>query len=164
MNLEDLDFFKIASIVSPFISAFLAGLITFRYTIKQKKFDLLYANKIPAFKEVVSTLINFKKFCLGRIAYFEGNEFSPYYEENLGALSHRILISETLDANTVFVSKSSRTKINELVNELSLLCNAEIVLAQGKDFPEVKDGYEKMLEKSEDCIQYLFKELNIEKY
>ncbi|MBG6188417.1 hypothetical protein [Flavobacterium sp. CAN_S2] len=90
----DIDFFKFLAVISPFVSAFLTGLLTYYFTLKTKKFDILYQNKIPAFKEITSELIELKKFCLGRVAYFQGNEVSPYWEENLGVLAHRTSITE----------------------------------------------------------------------
>ena len=157
----EIDLFKILAIISPFVSAFLAGLLTYYFTLKTKKFDILYQNKIPAFKEITLKLIELKKFCLGRIAYFQGNEVSPYWEENLGALEHRTSITEIFEINSIFLSKSSKNSIESLINEMGGLCNAEISLASNDELPGVEKEYERIAKISEKTINILYSDLNL---
>ena len=56
-----MDYYKILAIVSPFISAFLAGVLSYYFTIKSKRFDILYQHKLPVFKEMSAKLIEFRK-------------------------------------------------------------------------------------------------------
>ncbi len=70
-----MEFYKILAIVSPFISALLTGFITYNLTMKQKRFDLLYQSKIPAFKDLSVALINYKNYCLGKASLFEAMNF-----------------------------------------------------------------------------------------
>jgi hypothetical protein len=158
---NEIDFYKFLAVISPFVSAFLAGLLTYYFTLKTKKFDILYQNKIPAFKEITSELIKLKKFCVGRVAYFQGNEFSPYWEENLGALAYRTSITEIFENNSIFLSKSSKKSIESLINEMSGLCNAEIILASNDELPEVEKEYERIAKMTEKLITILYSDLNL---
>jgi hypothetical protein len=156
-----MDYYKLLSIVSPFVSAFLASLFTYFFTLRTKRFDILYQNKIPAFKEITSKLIDLKKFCIGRVAYFSGNEYSPYYEENVGALHHRTEIANITDLNSVFFSTKSRNTIDNLLNELSGLCNAEASIVSGNEMLRAENEYERISRVIEKCIETLYSELNI---
>lgn len=158
---QDIDFYKILSILSPFVSASLAGILTYYFTLKAKKFDILYQNKIPAFKEIAGTLVDFKKFCWGRTAYFHRNEFSPYYEENVGTLEHRIKISDSSEYNSIFLSADCKQEIDNLLSEMSGLCNAEISLVSGNEMPGVEDEYERIALTTEKCIKKLYDDLNL---
>lgn len=156
-----MDFYKSLAIASPFISAFLAGLLTHFLTLKTKRFDILYENKIPAFKERTLKLIEFRKFCDGRVAFLEGNEYSPYYDENVGALHHRTEIANITDLNYIFISTSSRKKIYNLLNELSILCNVEVAILADTHTPQLEDEYIRVSSLAENCIVALYTELNL---
>jgi hypothetical protein len=157
-----MDFYKILSIASPFVSAFLAGLLTYYFTLKTKKFDILYQNKIPAFKEMVSKLIGFKKFCNGRIAYFIGNEYSPYYEEGLGTLEHRSQIAESYDLNSIFLCEKSRVELDNLIDNMGILANVEASIASGNIIGRgIEEEYERVVELIDTCIDTLYKDLNL---
>jgi hypothetical protein len=158
---SETDFYKTLAVISPFASAIMAGLITYFFTLKTKKFDILYENKIPAFKEIVSKLNDLKKFCLGRNAYIEGNEFSPYWEENIGALEQRTSVAEVFENNSIFLSKSSKKSIENLINEMSGLCNAEISLASNDDLLGIEKEYERIAEITEKTINILYSDLNL---
>lgn len=158
---QDIDFYKILSILSPFVSASLAGILTYYFTLKTKKFDILYQNKIPAFKEIAATLVDFKKFCWGRTAYFQGNEFSPYYEDSVGTLEHRTKIAETSEFNSIFLSPDCKQSIDNLLNEMSGLCNAEIAIVSGDTMPGVEKEYERIALTTENCINKLYNDLNL---
>ena len=152
---------EIISLISPFVSAILAAWLTYRFTINSKKFDILYENKIPAFKEIASKINDFKNFCIGRVAYFDGNEYSTFYEEGLGTLMHRDEIANSLSFNSIFLSKPSRLAVTSLLNNMSGLCNAEASIAGGNNDLNPKDAYQKMAETSEILIEALYKELNL---
>jgi len=152
---------EIISIISPFFSAALTALITYKLTVKSKRFDILYENKIPAFKEVTSRIVAFKNFCTGRVAFLQGNEYSPFYEEKLGTLHHGNQIALALQSNSVFLSQNSRFLIYELLNHMSGLCNAEAVIAGGDDLFDPKNEYERMTTMLESIIDILYKELNL---
>jgi hypothetical protein len=156
-----LEFYKVLSIASPFISALLASLLTYYFTLKTKRFDILYENKIPAFKEISIKLIEFKKFCNGRVAYFIGNEYSPYYEANAGTLHHRTEIAQVSEFNSIFLSTESRSLIEDLLNQMSGLCNAEVAILSGDQMPGIEKEYERLSKLTENCISKLYSDLNL---
>ncbi|NTE03159.1 hypothetical protein G6M26_41675 [Agrobacterium tumefaciens] len=155
-----MDIYKLLAITSPFISAGLAGLITYSFSIKGKRFDLLYQSKIPAFKALSVALINYKNYCLGRTAFYEGNEFSPYFEEGGGTLDHRSEIAKVVSLNNIYFSHPTRKAMDDLLGTMSGHCNAELYLASGRDMGDLGSSYFEMSESVENCISLLYKELN----
>lgn len=162
-DLDQIDFFKTFTLISPFIAAFIAARLTFFFSLKSKKFDIIYANKIPAFKNINEKLIEYKIFCLGRVAYFEGNELSPYWVEDIGAFEFRKSITKVYEENSIFVSKKSRSSIEKLINNLSLLCNMEIQIVDNKldEKIDLKETYNNAYLEVDELIQILYEELNL---
>lgn len=162
-DLDQIDFFKTFTLISPFIAAFIAARLTFFFSLKSKKFDIIYANKIPAFKNINEKLIEYKIFCLGRVAYFEGNGLSPYWVEDIGAFEFRKSITKVYEENSIFVSKKSRSSIEKLINNLSLLCNMEIQIVDNKldEKIDLKETYNNAYFEVDELIQILYEELNL---
>jgi hypothetical protein len=151
---------QIIAIVSPFISSALTAFLSFKFTSRSKGIDILYQNKIPAFKAIAASIISFKNFCEGRVAYYQANEFHPFYTDSLGALEHRMKIAGSLEENVAFVSKDSRLVISDLLNQMSGLCNAELAIA-GSDNMEPISEYERMATLADSAIEVLYQELNL---
>jgi len=149
------------AIFSPFVSVALGSLITYFFTIRGKRYDLLYQSKIPAFKEMSLELTAFRNYCLGKVASYEGNEFSPYLEEGKGTLTHRTDIAMAIANNGIFFRPTSRETVEQLMDEMSMLCNIEVGLAAGNDCGDLTDNYRKMAEKTSRAIEILYKELNL---
>jgi len=150
--------FKLLAIISPFVSATLAGFLSHHFSMKTKKFDILYVNKIPAFKEVVSKLVEYKKYCFGRISYLNGHETSPYWEKDAASLIHRVEITSVFDVNSIFISPKSKKSIQNLLDEMGSLCSAEI---SDELMPGIEKDYEKISKLVENCIDTLYSELNL---
>src|SRR6266498_5065097 len=110
---------EIISIISPFVSATLTAFITYRFTVQSKRFDILYANKMPAFKDVASKIVAFKNFCNGRVAFLQANVYAAFFEKGLDTLNHRAEIAQSLESNSIFLSEASRSLISDLVNQIS---------------------------------------------
>lgn len=151
---------QIIAIVSPFVSSFLTAFFTYKFTSRSKGIDILYQNKIPAFKVITANIISFKNFCEGRVAYFQANEFHPFYTDSLGVLEHRGKIANSLEENVVFVSKDSRYIVSDLLNQMSGLCNAELAMAGG-DLMEPTSEYKRMSSLADSAIDVLYHELNL---
>lgn len=156
-----MDYYKLIAIISPFLAAGLTGWITYNITMKGKRFDLLYQSKIPAFKELSVKLTNYKNFCLGRVAFFEGNEYSPYWEEGTGTLHHRTEIAEVASMNSIYFSPKVKESINNLLNEMAGLCGMEVQIVLKNEVSDLKDAYFNMYQQAEACINALYKELNL---
>ena len=149
------------SIISPFISAALTAYLTYRFTVNSKSFDIIYQNKIPAFKAIASKIIQFKNFCEGRVAYFQGNEYSPFYQAGFGTLGFRTDIARTFSENSIFISKDSRFLIEELLGKMSILCNIEAIMVGGDKDLNPENEYQRMATAAESIIDILYNELNL---
>lgn len=156
-------FIQLAAIISPFISATLTAFLAYKFSVRGKGFDILYQNKVPAFKEIASHIIAFKNFCEGKIACSQGNEFHPFYIDTFGALEFRTKIAQSLEANVIFVSKDSRAIVTDFLNQMSGLCNAEIAFAGGNYDIDATAEYERMATLADSAIEVLYLELNLPK-
>ena len=154
---------QIIAIFSPFVSAVLTAFLTFQFTSKSKRLDILYQNKVPAFKEVAANIISFKNFCEGRVAFFQANEFHPFYTDSLGTLEHRTKIALSLESNIVFVSKDSRAIVSDFLNQMSGLCNAELAIAGGDNDMQPITEYQRMSTLGDSALELLYNELNLPK-
>lgn len=152
------------SIVSAFASATLVTYFNYRFGVRTKKLDILYNSRLAAFKEVSTKITSFKNFCTGKLAHSEGNEYSPFYEEGFGALHYRTEIATSLETNSIFLSKGSRTTVTDLLNQMNGLCNGEAALA-GKDSQHLSldSEYSRMEILSESVIEVLYTELGMGK-
>lgn len=147
-----MDYYKLVAIISPFLASGLTGWITYNITMKGKRFDLLYQSKVPAFKELSIKLTNYKNFCLGTVAFFEGNEYSPYWEEGTGTMHYRNEIAEAASMCSIYFSSKMKKSIDNLLNLMAGLCGAEVQNALKNDVLDLRDAYFDMYEKSEMCI------------
>jgi hypothetical protein len=154
---------QITAIISPFVSAALTAFLAFKFTSKSKRIDILYQNKVPAFKEIAANIISFKNFCEGRVAYFQANEFHPFYTDSLGTLGHRTKIALSFEENVVFVTKDARRVISDFLNQMSGLCNAEIALAGGDNDLQPVSEYQRMSILGDSAVELLYNELNLPK-
>jgi len=152
---------QIIAIISPFVSAALTAFLTFQFTSKSKRLDILYQNKVPAFKEIAANIISFKNFCEGRVAYFQANEFHPFYTDSLGTLEHRTKIASSLEANVVFVSKDARTVVSDFLIQMSGLCNAELAMSGGDNDMQPISEYQRMSTLGDSAVEILYNELNL---
>jgi hypothetical protein len=151
------------SIISAFTSATLVTYFNYRFGVRTKKLDILYTNRLSAFKEVSKKLVSFKNFCTGKIAYERGNEFSSFYVEGFGALHHRTAIAESLASNAIFLSKGSRAIVTDLLNQMSGLCNGEAILASEPNDLDLENEYKRMESLSESAVEELYNELGVSK-
>lgn len=152
---------EIIATISPFVSATLTAFLTYKFTARSKRLDILYENKVPAFKEIAANIIAFKNFCEGRVAYCQGNEFHPFYTDSLGMLEHRTKIAKSLEANVVFVSKDARVVVTDFLDQMSRLCNAELSIASGDTDMEQDSEYQRMAILGDSVVELLYNELNL---
>ncbi|KQN32356.1 hypothetical protein ASE92_17265 [Pedobacter sp. Leaf41] len=152
---------QITTLLIPIAAASTVGLLTYFFAIKSKKFDLLYASKIPAFTEISSKLTKFKSSCFGKVAEYRGMDFSPYAYSG-STLAHLREIVEVVDANIIFLSKSNRNKIEQLLSQMGMACNLELRLAADKnDSADYSEVYQKLGHETEKLIELLYKDLNL---
>lgn len=152
------------AIVSAFTSATFVTYFNYKFGVKTKKLDILFTNRLTAFKDISSKIVLFKNFCTGRIAYLNANEYSPFYEEGFGALHHRTEIANSLQANSIFLSSDSRAIVNDLLGQMSGLCNGEAALALNPQGDlNLESEYQRMESLAESATEVLYNELGIGK-
>jgi hypothetical protein len=152
------------AIVSAFTSATLVTYFNYRFGVRTKRLDILYTNRLTAFKDISARIVAFKNFCTGKIAHSQGNEYPPFYKEGFGVLHHRAKIAESLQANAIFLSNDSRVIVTDLLNQMGGLCNGEATLASGDNADVNLNGeYSRMETLSESAVEVLYRELGISK-
>lgn len=152
-------FFKIAAIVSPFLS----GYVTYMLTNRSKKSELLYQNRMPAFKEVVAVLVKIRRYAEGKIALERGAEFSPYFDEAGSALSLRTELANASAVNEIFLTDKSKRLIQDVDSQIGIFCNAEIWIAGrliDEEVPRIAD-YTPLHNVVERSLKGLYKEMNL---
>ena len=152
---------QVITVISPLICTFLLGILTYKFAIKSKKFDLLYASKIPAFKEIAIKLTNYKTYCWGKYASINGMEFAAFFDEPGGALFHRKEIASVTEHNAIFLSKQNRKALEELIGSIGILCNIELHITNDNLISYNSDPYENAAKKVEALIDTLYKDLNL---
>ena len=155
-----MNYFQIASILSPFIAAILASLLSYSFTTRTKRKEFLYQNRLEAFKLIAAKITSFKKYCIGKIALHSGHEFSPYYDEEGSGLTFRTEIANEAELNQLFLTRKSRNAIDSLLGNMSLVCNAELHAPSSAD-ADYGNVYDISLRECEKCLEVLYKELNL---
>ena len=153
--------YQMFTLLIPILSAAIVGLLTYFFALKSKKFDLLYQNKVPAFKEIALKLTAYRNFCLGRVAFLQGNEFSPFWESGPGALHHRTEIANVIALNSIFLSKRNNDFLYSLLNDMSLMCNMEVSLITNPEMNVDSNIYFNEVKRVDSAIQSLYSELNL---
>jgi len=153
--------FKILAVVSPFA----ASGITYLLTLRSKKNEYLYQNRLPAFKEIASVLIRIRKYCAGKIADEMGAEFAPRFDENGSGL---MFVSELADArqlNEIFLTDKSKSLLDAVDTQLNLLCHAEMSFFSASTREEgityIGNAYSLLFEVVEGCLKGLYKEVGL---
>lgn len=156
-----MDFFKIFVVIAPFISAGLASFLTYVFGTRAKRKEYLYQNRIESFKQIAIKISELKKYCLSKVACYEGNEFSPFYDLEGSGLMHRSSISDTVEFNQIFLTNKSQKALTDLMNQLSFICNVELSIASGNDDLNNSSVYEATLKQADICLTVIYKELGI---
>lgn len=145
----------------PIIAAIIASSLTYILTLRVRKYELLQINKIAAFKDVSTALSKLKRHCLGCVAMLESNELSPFSSDEYSIFECRRMLTIALDENLIFLSLNSRTELENLINNLSIVANAELSQDIANDFPGIKESYLQLSESVSSFIQRLYEDLNL---
>ena len=65
----------------PLISALVACFLTYLFTIRSKKHDIILQERILAFKTIYKELVFLSRYCNAIVASGEGNEFAPQLDD-----------------------------------------------------------------------------------
>ena len=87
---------------------------------------MLMNQTIPMIKEVNDVIIKIKKYCYGKQAQNQGNEFSPYFDEQSSGLTLRRELADVMESNMLFIKTPTLEVLSEVDGQLSLLCNFEV--------------------------------------
>ncbi|WP_139255090.1 hypothetical protein [Hymenobacter psychrophilus] len=160
-----MDFFSSFVIISPFISAALASSLTYIFGTRAKRKELLYQNRIESFKQIAIRVSELKKYCIGQLAVYQGNEFSPFYELEGSGLTHRGAIANITEYNQIFLTSKSKKALENLINNISMICNAELYIASQSfdDIPVDHNSiYEYTLKQADLCLSIIYNELGLD--
>lgn len=153
--------FKILAVVSPFA----ASGITYLLTLRSKKNEYLYQNRLPAFKEVASVLIKIRRYCVGKMAEERGAEFSPYYDENGSGLMFVTELADVRQLNEIFLTDKSKALLDTVDIQLNLLCHAEMsffgAATREEGLMYIGNAYSLLLEVVEGGLKGLYKEVGL---
>ncbi|WP_303312187.1 hypothetical protein [Hymenobacter sp. BT730] len=162
---NQMDFFKIFLTIAPFISAGLASFLTYSFGTKAKRKEYLYQNRVESFRQIAIKVSELKKYCFGKIALIQGNEFSPFFDLEGSGLMHRSAIADTVDFNQIFLTKKSRQYLDELIAHMSFICNKELAIS-GRGMHEEPSNdssvYESTVKKADECLAVLYRELDLD--
>jgi hypothetical protein len=152
--------FKVLAVVSPFAS----GFITYLLTLKSKRKEYQYQNRLPAFKEVQTVLVKIRKECMGKIAFAKGTEFAPYFSNDGSPSDLRTNLADVRQLNEVFFSSKSKALLDDVDNHLGLMCNAELyrfAAPTREESDKRTPDYEPLLDSVETCLAGMYKEVGI---
>jgi len=133
-----------------------------------KRTDILLAERMAAFKFLQKRLVSIRRYCEAHISSESGSEFGPRPDDldaadNKSILSHWTELEALLDENLVFLSGSCSASFEQLRNQLSFGASMEIHLCSEDPMPEIvaskKDGYQIIIDRINECIDALFKDL-----
>lgn len=168
---EIFELFKILMpYISPFIAAFIASWLTYYFTLRSKRADLLFQHRIDAFKKVAKKLSNIKKQFIFNITQMQGIEIGPdesFLEDgkNKATRIHTIDLISIQEENQIFLTDKSRKYLETLVNNLMHICGMELGINEN---PDLKESYIKAynvrIEEIDKCLKILFSELKIPKH
>ena len=152
------------------LSALVACFITYKFTIRSKKHDIILQERILAFKTIHKELVFLSRYCHAIVASRKGNEFAPRLEDlsedvKKSALTHWTYLQEIVDENLIFLPSRSKKLIDEIFFCLSILSNIELQLAYSDPPEEVvisaPEAYENAIDKIDLCLENLFNELKL---
>ncbi len=157
--------------VWPVVAGLFASFVTYLFTMRSKKYDILLRERIPAFKSIQQRIVSLKRYCHAQLAEYQANEFAPRFgdlpeDARKNALGHRTLVANVVEQNLIFLSSGSRNTLQELDAQLSLLCNLELLLAGNPDETiksSAPNAYEATLNRIEECLDSLYSELKLPK-
>ncbi|MGH1361726.1 MAG: hypothetical protein ACRBC3_23440 [Burkholderiaceae bacterium] len=161
------DILKIAALLSPFVSAGIAGWIAYRAGSKRAKSDAFLERRLVALEKIHLALVHLQTYADSRINELEGNEYAPHPEEGKNINHYCFPLWTVRDHEDLFLTNSERTKLNELDSELHMCRTMErlTVLSPKDDLDEDesmgpdKEVYKKICSGSGTALETLYSEM-----
>lgn len=150
------------------LAALMASIATHYFTVRSKRLDILYSERLPAYKAAQSALVSLKKYCRACKHEMLANELAPQIpdlkpDDKNTALQHRIALTHALDDHGIFLSPSSRRAIEAVIGSgLDSICIFELNEADdsGEEYyHKLLTSYEGGIRAVDKCMHILSREL-----
>jgi hypothetical protein len=147
-------------LLSPFIAAGLAAWFAYKFALRQRRAEILMAEKLAAFKALQSALVGVRQYA----------SLKDYPSDDIGfmlpdgvpasALLQANHLTHVQDAYRIFVSAESRAQVDGLVQRLFQVASMELAVHSD---PTLEDRklYRDLRAYADACIEGLYKELQL---
>ena len=158
-----MDYYKIATVVLPIVSAILASGLTYLFGLKNKRKEILLQIRLKAFEELSKKLNLISNYCSGIIAQNSGNEFAPFQEIDKNALMLREELAEIFSNYIIYFNEKAKSQLKEIIDDMSILCNIEFHRSAEQNDLYSDQPYENVYKKCQDLIKKFYEQLGFPK-
>lgn len=152
---------KLLSVLSPLVSAFLASWLTLRLGQRRARSDAFLQERLAAVREVRKLLQTLYHYAGARVAELDGNEIG--WSNPPGVNAARPLIQELMLAlarNEVFLTSEERDAVHDIAPEsLGLLMSAELAPIDAQRDSNLRDLYLDMARRCSAADSAMLKDL-----
>lgn len=158
---------KLAAVLSPFLSAGIAGWIAYTAGRKKSKADAFLNRRLDALEKIHVCLVKLRSYVENRINELHGNEYAPHPEKDKDINSYVFPLWEARDHEDLFLTKNEREKLNEvddamgMVRSMERICNSDPESEQESKESAIK-LYSNISKTTTSAINTLYSELRKE--
>lgn len=122
------------SLASPFIAGFIASWVTYFFGVRGKRYDLVQAERLAAFRVLKERLLSLARYARARAANIDGGDLEPRTSdlaEGEGPNSFLMFhaeIGRVIDDYAHVVRGDAREALNELMARLQLVCHMQVAI------------------------------------
>ena len=152
------------------VSALIASLVTYLFTVRTKKHEVLLAQRLPAFKIIQKKLVSIRRYIETELGEQRGYKYilkREYLsdEDRKPLEEHLNELMNIVDENFVFLSKHSRDSVEHTYVWLTILVVDEKTRRKSnkQPDPDIIKLYEATIEKIEDCIEDIYESIKLPK-
>lgn len=158
-------FWKISALLSPLLSAALAGWLAYRAGTKKAKAEAFLARRLNALEKIHLALVRVKTYAENRINQVEGNEYAPHPNPNENINWVAFALWETRDLEELFLGDEERTKLVELDKHLSMCRSMERAIMADPELEHqqgTRELYSEIVMAATATIEVLYSEMRNE--
>jgi len=124
---------EIWNVISPFVAAFFASILTYKVGIRQTKTYYIIQRQLQALQELYTALTLLRHYCENFID--ESDDIGPITPDNTphSALMNANNIRNTLSMSAIFIPLNIRRSIDDFLPFLSLLSSMELSPEEFRD-------------------------------
>lgn len=124
--MEDALFWKLSSVISPFLSAGLAAWLGFRLSGQRSRSDAFLRQRVQAVQPILTTLALVRRYCLARRGELDGNENGIALPQGaISILNLKDILHENVEAAALFLSPSEETALDPVISSMSMGASLE---------------------------------------